>query len=118
MALLSVYSAWQSLYLDYKGEYGKFQYRKGVRKTKDREKMVQIYEAMVDMTLEMINKERKSSLYLGEVELGMVRTTQSLYETLNHANYPVIATAYESCIPENDRKSQYGCNYTDRPDVK
>lgn len=59
----------------------------------EKEKMIQIYEAMADMTLEMINKEKQSALYLGEAELEMVRATQSLYETLNCANHPVIATA-------------------------
>lgn len=59
----------------------------------EKEKIMQIYEAIADMTLEMINKERKNVLYLGDGELEMVRTTQSLYETINCANRPVVATA-------------------------
>jgi len=59
----------------------------------EKEKMLKIYEAMADMTLEMIDKIKEKSLYLGEDELEMVRITQSLYETLNYANQPVIATA-------------------------
>lgn len=61
----------------------------------DKEKMVQIYEATADMTLEMINKEKENFLCLSAEELEMVRTTQSLYETLNYANRPVIATAFD-----------------------
>ena len=59
----------------------------------DKEKMIQIYEAMADMTLEMLNKSKGKVLYLEEDELEMVRTTQSLYETINHANQPEISTA-------------------------
>ena len=63
-----------------------------------KEKMVQVYEAMADMTLDVINffkdsKKKTSTVLLDEDVLEMVRTTQSLYETLNHANQPVIATA-------------------------
>lgn len=60
--------------------------------------MVQVYEAMADMTLDVINffkdsKKKTSTVLLDEDVLEMVRTTQSLYETLNYANQPVIATA-------------------------
>ena len=63
-----------------------------------KEKMVQVYEAMADMTLDVINffedsKKKTSTVLLDEDVLEMVRTTQSLYETLNYANQPVIATA-------------------------
>ena len=59
-----------------------------------KEKMVQVYEAMADMTLDVINSKKKTStVLLDEDVLEMVRTTQSLYETLNYANQPVIATA-------------------------
>lgn len=54
-----------------------------------KEKMEQIFEAMADMTLEMLDKSKGNVLYLEGDELGMVRTTQSLYETLNHANLVV-----------------------------
>lgn len=63
-----------------------------------KEKMVQVYEAMADMTLDVINffkdsKKKTSTVLLDEDVLEMVRTTQSLYETLNYANQPVITTA-------------------------
>lgn len=83
----------------------------------DREKMVQIYEAMADMTLEMLNKEKRGTLYLDPGEFEMVRTTQSLYETVNCTNQPAVVAAFEN--PSLDsHKSQYGCKYTDRPDVR
>lgn len=58
----------------------------------EKEKIIQIYEAMANMTIDMIEKKR-GTLCLSEEELEMVRTTQSLYETLNYANQPVIAAA-------------------------
>lgn len=58
----------------------------------EKEKIVRVYEAMADMTLEIINEERENGLCLGDDALEMVRVTQSLYETLNYANHPVIAT--------------------------
>jgi hypothetical protein len=69
-----------------------------VREVEGKEKMVQVYEAMADMTLDVINffkdsKKKTSTVLLDEDVLEMVRTTQSLYETLNYANQPVIATA-------------------------
>lgn len=66
----------------------------------NKEKMVQIYEAMADMTLKMLSKE-KNAFCLGANELEMVRTTQSLYETLNYANQPVIATASMLDVSDN-----------------
>ena len=54
----------------------------------DKEKMVKIYEAMADMTIQMIRRESKSALYLEKSELEMVRVTQSLYETINHKEWP------------------------------
>lgn len=83
-----------------------------------RDKMIQIYEAMADMTLEMINKSSGNVLYLGKDELEMVHATQSLYETINCTNQSTVTVASESSIPENNKKSQCGCNYTDRPDTK
>ena len=56
------------------------------------------------MTLEMIKKERKKSLYLDEFELEMVRTAQSLYETINHTNQPMIATAFSDFAPEDEQR--------------
>lgn len=89
-----------------------------------KEKMIEIYNVMADMTLEALkflneSKEMKKNycVILDEDVLEMVRTTQSLYETINHANHPVIATAFGNPVSESDGKSQYGCNYTDRPDV-
>ena len=65
-----------------------------------KEKMIEIYNAMADMTLEALkflneSKEKKKNycVILDEDVLEMVRATQSLYETLNCANHPVIATA-------------------------
>lgn len=80
-----------------------------------KEKMIQIYEAMADTTLEIINRERKRALCLSEAELEMVRTTQSLYETLNYANQPVIATA---SVRDASNNLENDCKYTDRPDVR
>lgn len=59
----------------------------------EKEKMVQIFEAMTNMTIEMLDRLSKRSLYLSGNEIGMVRTTQSLYETLNYANHPVVTAA-------------------------
>ncbi len=59
-----------------------------------REKMEQVFMEMADMTLKRIKqrKDAKHTLLDGE-ELEMVRRTESLYETLNHANQSVIPTA-------------------------
>ena len=54
----------------------------------EKEKMMQIYEAMADKALERIG-----GAGIDDYTLELVRTTQSLYETINHANHPVIATA-------------------------
>jgi len=78
-----------------------------------KEKLRQIFEKMADMTLEMLDKSKGNVLYLDGDELEMVRTTQYLYETLNHANQPVIATA--SFLDDKD-VSENGCRYTSRPD--
>ena len=67
----------------------------------DKEKLVQIYEAMANITLTTLklfesnsgNSKGKSVVILDNDLLEMVRTTQFLYETINHANHPVIATA-------------------------
>lgn len=64
----------------------------------EKEKMIQIYEVMADMTLDAINffkdsKKKNSTVLLDEDILAMVRTTQSLYETINHENQQVISTA-------------------------
>lgn len=83
----------------------------------DKEKMLQIYEAMADMTLEMINTRKKNVSYLEKDELEMVRATQSLYETVNRTNHPAVVAAFENSVWDKS-KSQYGCKYTDRPDVK
>lgn len=80
----------------------------------EKEKMLNIYEAMADMTLEMINKERKGALYLDGDELEMVRTTQSLYETINYANRAVVTTESVRDVSNN---LENDCKYTDRPDV-
>lgn len=81
----------------------------------EKEKIVQIYEKMADMTLEMINKSKENALYLDDNELEMVRTTQSLYETINHANQPVIATiSSDNFIPEDKN----GKHYENEPSVK
>ena len=71
-----------------------------------KEKMVQVYEAMADMTLDAINffkdaKKKYSTVLLDEDVLEMVRTTQSLYETINHANQPAIATASMLDVSDN-----------------
>lgn len=75
--------------------------------------MMEIYNAMADMTLEALkflneSKEKKKSycVFLDEDVLKMVRTTQSLYETINHANQPVEVDAnsiYRLC-KESDMK--------------
>ena len=54
----------------------------------EKEKMMQIYEAIADKALERIG-----GAGIDDYTLELVRTTQSLYETINHANHPVIATA-------------------------
>lgn len=82
----------------------------------DKEKIVQIYEATADMTLKMIDARKKNTLYLEEDELEMIRTTQSLYETVNCTNHPAVVTAFEGFVL-NCSKSQYGCKYTDRPEA-
>ena len=63
-----------------------------------KEKMIEIYNVMADMTLESLkffneSKEKKKNYCVcpDEDVLEMVRTTQSLYETINHANQPVIS---------------------------
>lgn len=81
--------------------------------------MVQIYEAMADMTLDVIkffkdSKKKNSTVLLDEDVLEMVRTTQSLYETLNYANQPVIQTISASDVSNN---LENDCKYTDRPDI-
>ena len=55
---------------------------------KEKEKIVQIYETLADKALERIEVAG-----IDDYTLELVRTTQSLYETINHANHPVIATA-------------------------
>lgn len=82
----------------------------------EREKIEQIYEVVADMTLKMLNMENGNSLYLSDSEIEMIRTTQSLYETVNCTNQPIVTIASESSVSDSDSKSQYGCNYTDRPD--
>lgn len=59
---------------------------------KNKEKMEKIFDAMADMTLEMIQSSREKSSYLSDEKIEMIRTTQSLYETLNYANQPVITS--------------------------
>lgn len=85
--------------VDAERDLGKNPYKlEGGEEVNRKEKMVQIYEAMADMTLDVINflkdsEKKDSAVSLDEYVLEMVRTTQSLYETINHANQPVIATA-------------------------
>lgn len=55
---------------------------------KEKEKIVQIYETLADKALERIE-----GAGIDDYTFELVRTTQSLYETINHANHPVIATA-------------------------
>ncbi len=86
-----------------------------------KEKMIEIYNVMADMTLEALkflneSKEKKKNycVFPDEDVLEMVRTTQSLYETINHANQPVIPTASWRDVSD-DLKND--CKYTDRPDA-
>ncbi|MDE7323062.1 MAG: hypothetical protein K2N73_10135 [Lachnospiraceae bacterium] len=81
----------------------------------DKEKMIQIYEAMADITLNRINKIKEAGNVPCEDTLEAVRTTQSLYETLNYANQLVIPTASARDVSNN---LENDCKYTDRPDVR
>lgn len=64
--------------------------KQGGDRAGSKQKMVQIYEAMAGMMLEMIIKYREKAMFLWEDALEMVRTTKSLYETLNHSSQPII----------------------------
>lgn len=74
-----------------------------------KEKMEQIFNAMADMTLDMINESKENFLYLEKEELEMVRTTQSLYETINHANQSSIDTGKIS-TKRRDVEKEVGIN--------
>lgn len=80
---------------------------------KEKEKIVQIYEILADKALERIER-----VGVDDYAFELVRTTQSLYETINCTNQPNVTIASESSVSEIGSKSQYGYNYTDRPDVK
>lgn len=74
----------------------------------NQEKMEKIFDAMADMTLEMINESSKEFLYLDQEKLEMIRTTQSLYETLNCANQSAVATTISS--KRRDVEKEVGIN--------
>ena len=78
-------------------------------KMESKEKMEQIFDAMADMTLEMISESRERLLYLEQDQLEMVRTTQSLYETINHANQSSIDTGKIS-TKRRDVEKEVGIN--------
>ena len=88
----------------------------------DKEKLVQIYEAMANITLTTLklfesnsgNSKGKRVVILDNDLLEMVRTTQFLYETINHANQLVIPIASVRDVSNN---LENDCKYTDRPDV-
>ena len=88
----------------------------------DKEKLVQIYEAMANITLTTLklfesnsgNSKGKSVVILDNDLLEMVRTTQFLYETINHANQLVIPIASVRDVSNN---LENDCKYTYRPDV-
>lgn len=56
----------------------------------NKEKMVQIYEAMADMTLEMLGMIKGKTVYLDDFQFEMVRATESLYNSISYANQPTI----------------------------
>ncbi|MCI9082842.1 MAG: hypothetical protein HFI70_11235 [Lachnospiraceae bacterium] len=66
-----------------------------------KEKLTQIYEVVADKALERIN-----GAGIDDYALELIRTAQSLYETMIHKNQPVIATAIDA---SDD------CKYTSRP---
>lgn len=75
---------------------------------KNKEKMEKIFDAMADMTLEMIQSSREKSSYLSDEKIEMIRTTQSLYETLNCANQSAVATTISS--KRRDVEKEVGIN--------
>lgn len=59
-----------------------------------KEKMIQIYEKVADMTLEILDTAIKNKAgYLDEDDLNMVRTTLNLYDAVSRANQPMITSA-------------------------
>lgn len=63
-----------------------------------KEKMMKIYEAVLGMTLDVLNmpkQNKKKNLIVlpDEYSLEMVRTTPFLYETINHANQLIVTAA-------------------------
>lgn len=61
---------------------------------KEKEKIVQIYETLADKALERIE-----GAGIDDYTFELVRTTQSLYETINCTNHHVVATASMLDIP-------------------
>lgn len=80
-----------------------------------KEKLIQIYEAMANITQNRLYEIKEVGGVPCEDTLEMVRTTQSLYETLNYANQPVIAAA---SVRDASNNLENDCKYTDRPDVR
>lgn len=74
-----------------------------------KEKMIEIYNAMADMTLKTLNffnesRKKNCCTVLDEEVLGMVRMTQSLYEAVNHANQTI--TAIPTIVDFTSKDSQ------------
>lgn len=51
-----------------------------------KEKMVQIYEAMADITLALLNKTKKAKTIITEDELNMVSATLQVYNFISDSN--------------------------------
>lgn len=53
-----------------------------------KEKMVQIYETMADITLEFLNKTKEAKTIITEDEMNMVSATLQLYNAIADNHQP------------------------------